>query len=462
MGRMTGVKLHRTHLTATTALLAAVALCWAGMGPATAGSRVPDTASSKAPPSTGGSGSAKPGAFVHGQVIVGYRRGTAAKGLGWLPRAAGATKSLALGRRSMLLDVGKGNVRADIATLRHNPAVQYAEPDYILQAAATPDDPSFSQQWGLLNTGQVVNGSKGKRSGADISATQAWDITTDTGDVVIAEADSGIDYNHPDLAGNIWTNPGGIGGCPTDTHGYNVIDSSCYPMDDYKHGTFVAGVMGASGNNGIGISGVAWQTQMLPVKFMNSKGFGTVARLIKALDWIIAAKQAGVNIGVVNESGTWTSWTYSQALDDELAKLADNNILFITAAGNSRKDNDTTPRYPCNYDAPNEICVAAINQWDKIPSWSNYGATTVDLAAPGNNIYSTLPGGKYGFWKGTSFSAAYVSGAAAMIASHCPTLSVTQLKSDILDSVDVRSTLAGKVATGGQLDLYQALQACSP
>jgi subtilisin family serine protease len=399
------------------------------------------------------------GAYVDNQVIVGYRLNSSAHDLSGVQRTARASHSRALGKRALLLDVGKGNVAASIQALRKDPSVAYAEPNYILHEAATTNDPSLPLEWGLSNTGQSVNGHKGKR-GADISAPAAWDITTTTGSVVIGEVDSGIDYTHPDLAGNIWTNPGGIGGCPAGTHGYNVVAKSCAPMDDNKHGTFVAGVMGAVGNNGIGITGVAPTTRMLPVKFIHAQGWGTVAQLITGLDWIVTAKQAGVNVGVVNDSGTWTSWSYSQALKDELGKLASNAILFVTPSGNNKTDDDTTPRYPCNYGAPNEICVGATTQWDQLSAFSNYGVQSVDLAAPGTNIYSTLPGGGYGYWQGTSFSSAYVAAAAAMVLGRCPSLTTTELKSVIVDNVNPLTALQGKVASGGRLNVAKALQAC--
>ncbi|HET7389135.1 MAG TPA: S8 family peptidase [Nocardioidaceae bacterium] len=449
----TARRARRPRLTGVVAAaaLATATVCTATVVPARAGT----------PAQTGSAtGQSPAGAYVGDQVIVGYRPGTSPARLAALERAAGASRGRMLGRRAMLLDVGKGRVQTAIAALHTRGAVEYAEPNYVMHESATPDDPGFPVQWGLENTGQLVNGSRGRRSGADISATSAWNVTTTTGPVVIGEVDSGIDYHHPDLVANIWSNPGGIGGCPAGTHGYSVVTRTCDPMDNNRHGTFVAGIMGASGNNGTGVAGVAWHTTMLPVQFVHAQGWGSVGQLIQALDWIVAAKRAGVDVDVVNDSAVWSGWSYSQALSDELAKLADNGVLFVTAAGNNHSDNDNTPRYPCDYGASNEICVAALTQWDKLPYFSNYGAKTVDLAAPGKNIYSTLPGGSYGYWNGTSFSTAYVSGAAGLIAGHCPSLSVTRLRADILGHVDVLSALTGKVATGGQLDLDKALRAC--
>src|SRR5207244_5543762 len=163
----------------------------------------------------------------------------------------------------------------------------------------------------------------------------------------------------------------------------------CDPMEARTryggHGTDVAGIMGAVGNNLIGVSGVNWTTSILPVKFLDSKGSGSTSRLIAALEWLIQAKQAGVNVRVVNDSATFVGTAYSQALSDEIDKLGANDILFVTAAGNTGDNNDdpSLRRYPCGYDRPNEICVAASDQKDRLPSWANYGPNTVDLAAPG-------------------------------------------------------------------------------
>jgi subtilisin family serine protease len=341
--------------------------------------------------------------------------------------------------------------------------VRYAEPDYVTHAAATPNDPSFGLQWPLENTGQTVNGGGGIR-GDDEDVLPAWDVTTGDPSVVVGEVDTGVDYLHPDLADNIWSNPGGIGGCPVGTHGYNVISGNCDPMDDdtkyWGHGTHVAGIIGAVGNNGTGVSGVNWRTTILPVKFLNSNGNGSTSQLIAALQWLISAKQAGVNVRIVNDSHSQGPG-YSQALADEIDRLGANNILFVTAAGNWGDNNDdpALTRYPCGNENANLICVAASTPRDTLPKWSNYGANTVDLAAPGANIYSTLRGGTYGYISGTSMSAAEVSGAAALILASTD-LSTTALKAEILDNVDPLASLSGKVRTGGRLDICQAMPAC--
>lgn len=372
---------------------------------------------------------------------------------------AGA-KSLAPG--IWFLDVPRRRVPVMAQRVRQEDGVRYAEPDYVMQEAAAPNDPSFGLQWPLENTGQTVNGAAGVR-GADEGAVAAWDVTTGDTSVVVGEVDSGVDYLHPDLAANIWSNPGGIGGCPAGTHGYNAISGSCDPMDDdtkyFGHGTHVAGIIGAVGNNSTGVTGVNWRTKILPVKFLASNGSGSASLLIAGLEWLIAAKQAGVNVRVVN--GAYSQLAYSQALADEIDRLGANNILYVASAGNWGNNNDdpAVRAYPCGNGNANLICVAASTQRDTLPSWSNYGVNTVDLAAPGANVYSTLRNGTYGYIRGTSMAAAEVSGTAALILASTD-LSTTALKAQILDNVDPLATLTGKIRTGGRLDICQAIPAC--
>jgi subtilisin family serine protease len=343
--------------------------------------------------------------------------------------------------------------------------------------AAAPNDPSFSLQWGDDNTGQLIPTQESEETlgpeakgtpGADDRALEAWGVTTGSRSIVIGETDTGMDYTHPDLAANIWSNPGGVGGCASGTHGYNVLAHSCEPMDDDKayggHGTHVAGIMGAVGNNGVGVAGMNWQTTILPAKWLSSSAWGETSGLIEALQWLVAAKQAGVNIRVVNDSATFKGTAYSQALSDEIDTLGANNILFVTAAGNTGDNNDEEKvrRYPCGYDRPTEICVTATDNNDKLPSWANYGPHSVDLAAPGVSVYSTLREGKYGYLSGGSMAAAQVSGAAALILSATPSMSAQELKADIVGNVDQLPSLAGKLISGGRLDVCKALAAAIP
>ncbi|HEV2923756.1 MAG TPA: S8 family serine peptidase [Solirubrobacteraceae bacterium] len=342
--------------------------------------------------------------------------------------------------------------------------------------AAAPNDPSFPLQWGDSNTGQSIptQGVAGKEPlgprangtpGADDRGLAAWGVTRGSPSIVIAELDTGVEYNHPDLSANIWSNPGGVGGCASGTHGYNVLDHTCEPIDEdtaYEgHGTHVAGIMGGVGNNGIGVAGMNWQTTILPVKWLESADTETGA-LLEALEWVLRAKQQGVNIRVVNDSPTFLGTLRSEALKKEIEVLGANNILFVAAAGNSGSNNDeeAVRRYPCAYQLWNELCVTATDNRDALPSWANYGPKTVDLAAPGVSIYSTLRGQRYGYLTGGSMASAQVAGAAALILAREPTLSTTQLKDRILKNVRPDPALAGKVGTGGVLDVCKAMAGC--
>jgi serine protease len=403
--------------------------------------------------------------FRDGSLIVAFRPGTAAAKRQADVAAAGAEIVRTFRSGAVLLSVPKGRVVAAAKTLRAQGDVRFAEPDYLMTLSASPNDPSFPVQWAYQNTGQTVDGVAGT-PGADEKAVAAWSVTTGTRSIVIAEVDSGVDYNHPDLAANIWTNPGGIGGCPAGTHGYNVLNHTCDPMDDEtyygSHGTHVAGILGAVGNNGIGVTGVNWTTTILPVKWVNAAGDGSTSDLLLALDWVLAAQDADVNVRVVNDSAVYRGTASSQALSDEIALLGQHDVLFVTPAGNTAEDNDNpaTPRYPCNYDLPNLICVAASDQHDSLPIWANWGATSVDLAAPGENILSTKRNGTYGFMDGSSMASPQVAGTAALILA-TGNMSATALKARILDNVDPLPSLAGKVLTGGRLNVCKAVPGCT-
>jgi subtilisin family serine protease len=227
--------------------------------------------------------------FRDGNVLVAFNSSVSRQAQPGIEMAAHAYEVRTLGVGVHLLRVPKGHVLDVVRLLRSYPGVRYAEPDYLAQEAATPNDPSFPMQWGYQNTGQTVNGVTGT-PGDDEHAVPAWSVATGSHSIVIGEVDTGVDYTHPDLAANIWTNPGGIGGCAAGTHGYNALASSCDPMDDDTvyggHGTHVAGILGAVGNNGVGVTGINWTTTILPVKWVNSSGTGATSDLITALDWL--------------------------------------------------------------------------------------------------------------------------------------------------------------------------------
>ncbi|MCK5643183.1 MAG: S8 family serine peptidase, partial [Gammaproteobacteria bacterium] len=264
---------------------------------------------------------------------------------------------------------------------------EYAEPNYIYHATLTPNDTSFAQLWGLHNTALPVNGTSGTDD-ADIDATEAWDIVTGSNTVIIAVIDSGVKWNHDDLVGNIWSNaddPIGNGdedgnGYTDDIRGWDFVDNDNDPMDYNGHGTHVAGTIAAVGNNGLSVTGVCWTTKIMPLRGLNADGSGWTSDFISAIEY---ANAKGAH--VINNS--WGGGSYSQALKNAIDA---SSAVVVCAAGNDGVNNDITPHYPSNYTSTNIISVAATDQDDEIASFSNYGATSVDVGAPGTNIYSTM------------------------------------------------------------------------
>jgi subtilisin family serine protease len=349
--------------------------------------------------------------------------------------------------------------------------VEYAEPNFIIHAVSTPNDPSFGQLWGLQNTGQSVLGVSGT-PGADIKATSAWNVSTGSRSSVIAVVDSGIDYTHPDLAANVWSAPtafsvninGTVITCGAGTHGFNAITNSCDPFDDNQHGTHVSGTIGAVGNNATGVAGVNWTASIMGSKFLDSTGNGSTSDAIKAIEFTIQTKTVFSSSGQANVRVLSNSWgcsgCFSQSLSDEINKANSNNMLFVAAAGNNSTNNDLTPFYPASYQLGNVVSVAATDNNDNLASFSNFGVTSVNLAAPGVNILSTLPGSSYGYLSGTSMATPHVSGAALLLLSRC-SLTTGQLKTAILNNVDVLSQLFQKTGTSGRLNVANAINACA-
>lgn len=405
-----------------------------------------------------------PAPFRPGVVLVGFRPSVTESQKSSVIGVAGANELKRIGVGVHVLKVIPGFEVRVVQFLKSFPEILYAELDYQQRVNGdVPNDMSFGNQWAMLNTGQVLNGYGGV-PGDDNKAVPAWSITTGSPSVVVAVLDSGTQYSHPDLFVNMWNNPGGIGGCAAGTHGFNVLTGTCDPMDDETffggHGTHVSGLLGAVGNNGAGVTGVAWTTSIMAVKWVSADANGFTSDLITASDWVIAAKQAGVNVRIINDSATFPGTGFSQALSDEIDLLALNDILFVTAAGNSAQDNDSVPRYPCSYARPNMICVAALDMDNSLWVASDWGRTTVQLAAPGANIYSTLRQSNYGYVSGGSMSSPQVAGTAALILS-LGYQSVSSLRSMILNNVDVDPLLSAKVSTSGRLNVCKAVPGCS-
>jgi subtilisin family serine protease len=354
--------------------------------------------------------------------------------------------------------------------------IEYAEPNFVVRATSLPNDPWFQQLWGLFNTGQAVNGVAGL-AGADINVTPAWNVTTGSTSNVVAVIDTGVDYTHPDLASNMWSAPapfsvtiaGQTINCDAGTHGFRVDTMvtppvlTCDPLDDFGHGTTVAGTVGAVGNNAIGVVGVNQIASIMAIKVLDSMKMGTTADAINGIEFAIQAKAAFSTPGLANVrvlSASWGSGGFSQALLDEINLANTNDMLFVAAAGNGSSNNDMKPFYPASFNAPNVVAVAATDSSDHLASFSNYGQNSVHLGAPGVAILSTSPGNRYVYSDGTSLATPHVSGAAALVLSHC-SLSTANLKTALLNNVQPIAALAATTITGGRLNVNNALLSCS-
>jgi subtilisin family serine protease len=417
--------------------------------------------------------------FEDGTILAGFQPGVSEDSAKAVEEQEGASEAAVIGAGTHVLKVALGQVEAKKAALKRHAEVRYAEASYFVHADGNPNDPLFSDLWGLNNTGQVIGGTAGK-PGADIfggRSSDAWAVTTGTRDVVIADIDTGIDYTHPDLVGppgtsNVRTSTAAetytVGSvvitCPVGSHGVQSetfrhgSGINCLPFDDNGHGTHTAGTIGAIGNNGVGVAGVNWNAQIMALKFLDASGSGTTQDAINVLDVAVQAKARGVNIRATNNS--WGGGGYSQALLDEINKAGASDILFVAAAGNSSTNTDVTPQYPSSYNSPYIISVAATTNTDDLAYFSNYGPTTVHLGAPGLDVESTVPNG-YAFFSGTSMATPHVTGAAALILAARGYQNVATLKSTILSSVDQIPALAGKTVTGGRLNLCKSAIPCA-
>lgn len=400
-------------------------------------------------------------AYVPGEVIVKY----ADIGSGTAVASVASSLNAEIGAETIYTDEVMGvkgmqvvkvpdttSVPDAVQFFKSNEHVVYAEPNYVTNLPAPlgnsentvqgldsetpgmtiPNDPDFDIQWGLYNT---LNSSAGR---ADISAPEAWNISTGSSDVIVAVIDSGVDYNHEDLAENCLS-------------GFDFVNFDEDPMDDNGHGTHCAGTISAVTDNSIGIAGVSWNSKILPVKVFDATGVSNTALEIMG---IVYAEEQGADI----ISCSWGSHIYSEALKETIDST---NALFVCSAGNDGYDNDEIPYYPAGYNSANIISVGASDEFDMLTWFSNYGAVSVDLLAPGEDIYSTLPG-DYGFMDGTSMSVPFVSGTAALIKSEKPGYDAGQIKNLILNSVDQKFWLNTTCVTGGRLNAYKPLSLVLP
>lgn len=328
------------------------------------------------------------------------------------------------------------------------------EPNYLYSASETPNDQLYSQLY----------------APSLIKAPAAWDRTKGSEDLLVVIVDTGISYNHPDLSQNVWRNPNEIpgnkidddnNGVVDDVYGYNAIKNSGDPLDDNGHGTHVAGIIGAKGNNGIGIPGVVWNVKLVATKFLDKNGYGSLANALKAVNYGTALRKAGHKVVVSNNS--WGGYGFSTALSAAIKKAGEEGILFVAAAGNAAYSNDRLPIYPAGYQTGNMISVASVTNKGVLSSFSNYGVKSVHIAAPGSNVISTYKDKFYIGMSGTSMATPHVAGVVVAVQSMCGGLfRPANVKDIVLNNGTFASALTGKVMTSSILNMDSSTEAAKP
>ncbi len=424
-------------------------------------------------------------AHVPGEMVVKVReQGLGAKGVSSfitskLKRALGNVKVLSV--QPFQTDSALYTVRlADdsqlamaMQALTEESAVKYAEPNYIYTTqldpsnltSNLPNDADFSKLWGIHNTGQADTAGQVGTAGSDIDVLPVWNAgVTGSKNILVAVIDTGIDHLHPDLADNVYTNPGEIAGNGIDddangfiddVHGYNFEARSANARDDHNHGSHCAGTIGGVGNNGMGVTGVAWNVTLLPVKFLSATGSGSLQGAIESINY---ARLMKANI----MSNSWGGGGFSQALKEAIEATREAGIVFVAAAGNDRTNNDASPAYPASYDIENIISVAATDNRDNIASFSNYGVTKVHVAAPGVKVFSTTKDGGYAAFSGTSMATPHVSGIVALMLSAHPEWDFAEVKARLIQTSDPVRTLRRKVVSKGRVNAYNAMNGIVP
>jgi subtilisin family serine protease len=426
-----------------------------------------------APASTAATGRAQPAtpspsSYVAHQLLVRYASG--------VDGAAASRLNAGLGARTLkvfsfvpglqLVELSPGaNVPASAASFSTLSQVRYAQPNWVSHIDAdspahtdrTPDDPSYPSQWDWPK----------------IDAPAAWDLTTGTKNVVVGDIDTGLDYNHVDLKKNAWLNTAECNGTAgvdddhngyvDDCHGIDTINGDSNPMDDNNHGTHTAGTIGAVGNNGIGVTGLNWKVKVLPCKSHDSTGNGSIASIIECYQYMVTERAAGSDIISTNNSygGCPEACGFDQATMDGIAAMNDAGIIFAVAAANNSSDNDLTPVYPANYFLPNVISVAATTGTDGLAGFSDFGARTVLVGAPGQSVLSTVRNDAYASFSGTSMATPHVAALAALIHASDAGLDIYQIRNLIVSSGDSISSLATKTVSGKRINAGDALSCSS-
>ena len=410
-----------------------------------------------------GAGVDKTHQWVPGEVIVKFKPGLKAAQKAAIIQGQQIQDFRSIGYEQWKIE-GK-SVEDAVYALEKDPNIEFAEPNYVLYAYDTPNDPSYGLLWGMNNTGQADGGGTAGTPDADIDAPEAWSVFHGSNAVTVAVIDTGIDYTHPDLAANAWTNPGEIAGNGIDDdangyiddiHGWDFANGDNDPMDDNDHGSHCSGTIGGVGNNGVGVAGVNWNVKIMGCKFLSAAGSGSTAGAISCIQY---ATLMGVDV----MSNSWGGGPYDAALEAAIQAAYAADIFFIAAAGNSGVDTDASANYPSCYNVPNVIAVLATNNRDQRVNeagwWaSNYGATTVDIGAPGLYIYSTIRGGAYDSFSGTSMATPHVAGAMAMLRGRFPSITVDAGKNLLMTiGNDPVPALSGLCITGGRLNLLKLI-----
>lgn len=429
--------------------------------------------------------------YVPGEIIVKFKTGSEKNlALNNTLKVLGLSQKreikLSYDKLSVLKIDQNKSLKSALEILNNNPAVEYAEPNYIYSVnpikeknfiskkllrspftdfqATTPDDPSFSKLWGLRNTGSnEPQGSVGVE-GADVNALLAWDLTKGSRSVKIAVIDTGVDYNHPDLKSNMWTNTlelnGKAGvdddqnGYVDDVYGYDFANNDANPMDGNGHGTHCSGTIGAVHNNKIGVAGVMADVSIMAIKFLGDDGSGSLEAAIKAIDYATT-----MNVDLMSNS--WGGGGRSQALLEAIERASVKGIIFTAAAGNSTSNNDTSPSYPASYETPNMVSVAATTAQNGIASFSSYGRTSVHIGAPGHNILSTVNGG-YDVYSGTSMATPHVSGVLGLLLAKEGRIPHDTLRERLTMTGVPVAALRGKTQTASRIDAYNLLTDTRP
>ncbi|MBP9681006.1 MAG: S8 family serine peptidase [Bacteriovorax sp.] len=411
--------------------------------------------------------------FVPGEIIVKFKPGVSAQ---HFLAKKGIAEIGAFSQREIKLTYQKLNVlkcentkmQKTLALLKSDPDIVYAEPNYIYSAtvmpkesmgdskkrcepspfasglSASPNDPSFGQLWGLKNSGS--NEPKGKVGveGADINALSAWELTKGSSKIRIAVIDTGVDYNHPDLAGNV-----------DSESGFNFVNNTKVALDDNGHGTHCAGTIGAIHDNAEGVAGVMSDVTIIPIKFLDAAGSGTLEAAVKSIDY---ATELNVDL----MSNSWGGGGRSEALLEAIKRASDKGIIFTAAAGNSAANNDTTPSYPASYDVPNIVAVAALTAQNELATFSSYGRNSVHIAAPGHNILSTSKNGKYEVLSGTSMATPHVSGVLGLLLAKEGRMSHSLLRERLVKTGVSVAALRGKTHSASRIDAYNLLTDTRP